>query len=63
MVPAGNKTKCLSSVNHTTKAIHHHYSFYMGSSEQYAREKISPKKYFFSAFEKNKLRVLNANTR
>ena len=25
MVPAGNKTKCLSSVNHTTKTIHHHH--------------------------------------
>ena len=24
MVPAGNKAKCLSSVNHTTKTIHHH---------------------------------------
>ena len=25
MVPAGNKAKRLSSVNHTTKAIHHHH--------------------------------------
>ena len=25
MVPAGNKAKSLSSVNHTTKAIHHHH--------------------------------------
>ena len=25
MFPAGNKGKCLSSVNHTTKTIHHHY--------------------------------------
>ena len=25
MVPAGNKAKGLSSVNHTTKTIHHHY--------------------------------------
>ena len=25
MVPAGNKAKRLSSVNHTTKTIHHHY--------------------------------------
>ena len=25
MVPAGNKTKRLSSVNHTTKTIHHHH--------------------------------------
>ena len=24
MVPAGNKAKCLSSVNHTTKTIHLH---------------------------------------
>ena len=24
MVPAGNKAKRLSSVNHTTKTIHHH---------------------------------------
>ena len=24
MAPAGNKVKCLSSVNHTTKTIHHH---------------------------------------
>ena len=24
MVPAGNKAKCLSSVNHTTKIIDHH---------------------------------------
>ena len=26
MVPAGNKAKRLSLVNHTTKTIHHHYS-------------------------------------
>ena len=25
MVPAGNKAKCLSLVNHTTKAIHHYH--------------------------------------
>ena len=25
MVPAGNKVKCLSSVNHATKTIHHHH--------------------------------------
>ena len=25
MVPAGNKAKSLSSVNHTTKTIHHHH--------------------------------------
>ena len=25
MVPAGNKAKSLSSVNHTTKTNHHHY--------------------------------------
>ena len=25
MVPAGNKTKRLSSVKHTTKTIHHHH--------------------------------------
>ena len=25
MVPAGNKAKRLSSVNHTTKTIHHHH--------------------------------------
>ena len=25
MVPAGNKAKCLSSVNHTTKIIHRHH--------------------------------------
>ena len=25
MIPAGNKAKCLSSVNHTTKVIHHYY--------------------------------------
>ena len=25
MVPAGNKANHLSSVNHTTKAIHHHH--------------------------------------
>ena len=25
MVPAGNKAKCLSSVNHTTITIHHHH--------------------------------------
>ena len=27
MAPAGNKAKRLSSVNHTTKSIHHHISF------------------------------------
>ena len=26
MIPAGNKAKHLSSVNHTTKTIHHHHS-------------------------------------
>ena len=25
MVPAGNKAKCLPTVNHTTKRIHHHH--------------------------------------
>ena len=25
MIPAGNKAKRLSSVNHTTKTIHHHH--------------------------------------
>ena len=25
MVPAGNKAKCLLSVNHNTKRIHHHH--------------------------------------
>ena len=25
MVPAGNKAKSLSLVNHTTKTIHHHH--------------------------------------
>ena len=25
MVPAGNKAKCFSSVNHTTKTIYHHH--------------------------------------
>ena len=25
VVPAGNKSKCLSSVNHTTKRIHHYH--------------------------------------
>ena len=28
MVPAGNKAKRLSSVNHTTKTIHHHHQLY-----------------------------------
>ena len=28
MVPAGNKAKRLSSVNHTTKTIHHHHKNY-----------------------------------
>ena len=28
MVPAGNKAKRLSSVNHTTKTIHHHSSIH-----------------------------------
>ena len=27
IVPAGNKAKRLSSVNHTAKTIHHHHSF------------------------------------
>ena len=34
MVPAGNKAKRLSSVNHTTKTIHHHqttFSWYLKS--------------------------------
>ena len=26
MFPTGNKAKCLSSVNHTTKIIHHHHN-------------------------------------
>ena len=28
MVPAGNKAKCLSLVNHTTKTIHHHHQWF-----------------------------------
>ena len=29
MVPAGNKSNRLSSVNHTTKTIHHHHHHYL----------------------------------
>ena len=29
MVPAGNKAKCLLSVNHTTITIHHHHHINM----------------------------------
>ena len=32
MVPAGNKAKRLSSVNHTIKTIHHHHQFISKSS-------------------------------
>ena len=32
MVPAGNKAKRLSSVNHTTKTIHHHH-IHLNSSD------------------------------
>ena len=31
MVPAGNKAKRLSSVNHTTKTIHHHHRHHFDS--------------------------------
>ena len=31
MVPAGNKAKRLSSVNHTIKSIHHHINFRLKS--------------------------------
>ena len=31
MAPAGNKTKCFLSVNHTTKPIHHHDILMFGS--------------------------------
>ena len=38
MVPAGNKAKRLSSVNRTTKTIHHHHqTFYLTLSEQSAK--------------------------
>ena len=37
MVPAGNKAKRLSSVNHTTKTIHHHHQ------KTLTTEKISTK--------------------
>ena len=29
MVPSENKAKRLSSVNHTTKTIHHHHHYHM----------------------------------
>ena len=35
---------------------------YMSSSEEYAEETPSPKKYFSNAFEKSKLREVNMNT-
>ena len=30
MTPAGNKAKRLSSVNHTTKTIHHYHHYHLG---------------------------------
>ena len=31
MVPAGNKSKRLSSVNHSTKTIHHYHRHHLNS--------------------------------
>ena len=28
MIPAGNKARCLSSVNQTAKSIHHHHLYF-----------------------------------
>ena len=33
MVPAGNKAKRLSSVNHTTITIHHHHHYHQATGE------------------------------
>ena len=36
MVPAGNKAKRLSSVNHTTKTIHHLHHRFLAANRQIA---------------------------
>ena len=45
MVPAGNKAKCLLSVNHTTKTIHHHHSSSSSSSGRIHRGRTYIQKY------------------
>ena len=49
MVPAGNKTKRLSSVSNTTKAIHHHHHHH------YQRIDIAGIEAFFSKLDINLL--------
>ena len=38
MVPAGNKAKRLSSVNHSTKAIHHHQNLSVSLKNNFAKK-------------------------
>ena len=56
MVPAGNITKRLSSVNHTTKTIRHHHH---GEIALIAQKMRFPMKNFFSKCDqiRRKLRI------
>ena len=40
MVPAGNKAKGLSSVNHTTETIHHHHHHHHQDAELLSKQTI-----------------------
>ena len=53
MVPGGNKAECLSSVNHTTKAIHH------SNAETMVKFKGTLKKHFPSDFQSTRCELLN----
>ena len=53
MVPAGNKAKRLSSVNHTTKTIyhHHHHHWVVPDNKAY----LGPRGYFRITAKKRQL--------
>ena len=57
MFPAGNKAKRLSSVNHTTKTIHHHhqkyYTYTILEESKYVQEKIKIENYIDEDIEKS----------
>ena len=56
MVPAGNTAKHLSSVNHTTKTIHHYYILYQQSACTYQQKgtsgRLRDQWVYFKVFQK-----------
>ena len=41
MVPAENKAKCFSSLNNTTKTIHHHHQTRLNSVARYLEHPVN----------------------